>query len=103
MLTQTALCAEAVGAMQRALELTVAYLKTRNQFGVTLSTFEALTHRAADMYVLLELASSLSLYATATLADGIADEIVASGQNCRSAGRPARSARSRSRCTAASG
>lgn len=87
-LTQTALCAEAVGAMGRALELTVGYLKTRQQFGVTLSTFEALTHRAADMYVLLELASSLSVYATATLADGIADEIVASRaklQICRSA------------------
>ena len=40
------------------------------------------------MYVLLELASSLSVYATATLADGIADEIVASRaklQICRSA------------------
>lgn len=87
-LTQTALCAEAVGAMERALELTVEYLKTRKQFGVTLATFEALTHRAADMYVLLELARSLSSYATGTLAEGTADEIVASRaklQICRSA------------------
>lgn len=86
-LTQTALCAEAVGAMERALELTVEYLKTRKQFGVTLSTFEALTHRAADMYVLLELARSLSAYATGTLADGVIDEVVASRaklQICRS-------------------
>ncbi|GAC70083.1 acyl-CoA dehydrogenase family protein [Gordonia soli] len=85
---QTALCAEAVGAMDRALALTTDYLKTRKQFGVTLSTFEALTHRAADMYVLLELARSLSLYATGTLADGTADPIVASRaklQICRSA------------------
>ena len=80
-LTQTALCAEAVGAMERALELTVEYLKTRKQFGVTLATFE-------DMYVLLELARSLSSYATGTLAEGTADEIVASRaklQICRSA------------------
>ncbi len=85
---QTALCAEAVGAMERALELTVEYLKTRKQFGVTLSTFEALTHRAADMYVLLELARSLSAYATGTLAEGAVDAIVASRaklQICRSA------------------
>ncbi|MFT4200594.1 acyl-CoA dehydrogenase family protein [Gordonia sp. (in: high G+C Gram-positive bacteria)] len=87
-ITQTALCAEAVGAMERALMLTVEYLKTRKQFGVTLSTFEALTHRAADMYVLLELASSLSAFATGTLADGTVDQTVASRaklQVCRSA------------------
>ncbi|GAB17576.1 putative acyl-CoA dehydrogenase [Gordonia effusa NBRC 100432] len=86
--TQTALCAEAVGAMEKSLALTVEYLKTRKQFGVTLSTFEALTHRAADMYVLLELASSLSLYATARLAEGSSDAITASRaklQICRSA------------------
>ncbi|GED96676.1 acyl-CoA dehydrogenase family protein [Gordonia crocea] len=86
-LAQTALCAEAVGAMEKALTLTVEYLKTRKQFGVTLSTFEALTHRAADMYVLLELAQSMSAYATGILAEGGADEIVASRaklQICRS-------------------
>ena len=70
---QTALCAEAVGAMERSLDLTVEYLKSRKQFGVTLSAFQALTHRAADMYVQLELARSLSLYATSALADGIAE------------------------------
>ncbi|GAA1482221.1 acyl-CoA dehydrogenase family protein [Gordonia sinesedis] len=75
---QAALCAEAVGAMARALDLTVDYLKTRKQFGVTLSTFEALTHRAADMYVLLELARSMSLYLTTALGDGNADPIIAS-------------------------
>ncbi|MGV9670251.1 MULTISPECIES: acyl-CoA dehydrogenase family protein [unclassified Gordonia (in: high G+C Gram-positive bacteria)] len=84
---QTALCAEAVGAMERALDLTVDYLKTRKQFGVTLSTFQALDHRAADVYVSLELARSMSLYATTALADGVADPIVASRaklQICRS-------------------
>lgn len=84
---QTALCAEAVGAMERALDLTVDYLKTRKQFGVTLATFQALTHRAADMYVQLELARSMSLYATTALSDGISDPVIASRaklQICRS-------------------
>ncbi|MGC4933351.1 acyl-CoA dehydrogenase family protein [Gordonia sp. DT30] len=84
---QTALCAEAVGAMERALDLTVDYLKTRKQFGVTLATFQALTHRAADMYTQLELARSMSLYASTALADGIVDPIIASRaklQICRS-------------------
>jgi alkylation response protein AidB-like acyl-CoA dehydrogenase len=75
---QAALCAEAVGAMTEALRLTTDYLKQRKQFGVTLSTFQALTHRAADMYVALELAASLSLYASMSLADGVVDPVVAS-------------------------
>lgn len=85
---QTALCAEAVGAMDRVLSLTVEYLKTRKQFGVTLSTFQALTHRAADMYVQLELARSMSMYATVALAEGQVDPVIASRaklQICRSA------------------
>ncbi len=64
--------------MERSLELTVEYLKSRKQFGVPLATFQALTHRAADMYVQLELARSLVLYATTALADGIADAAIAS-------------------------
>ncbi|OUS88564.1 acyl-CoA dehydrogenase family protein [Rhodococcus sp. NCIMB 12038] len=75
---QTALCAEAVGAMEEALTLTTDYLKQRRQFGVPLANFQALTFRAADMYVLLELARSMSLYATMSLAGGIVDPKVAS-------------------------
>ena len=60
-------CREAVGAMERALWITVDYLKTRKQFGVTLSTFQALRFRAADMYVELELARSVALWATLVL------------------------------------
>lgn len=76
--TQAALCAEAVGAMQETLRLTTEYLKQRKQFGVPLAKFQTLTQRAADMYVELELASSMSLYATMNLADGIVDPIIAS-------------------------
>jgi alkylation response protein AidB-like acyl-CoA dehydrogenase len=55
---------EAIGAMDTALRTTAAYLKTRKQFGVTLNRFQALTFRAADMYVSLELARSLALWAS---------------------------------------
>ncbi len=74
---QSALCAEAVGAMEEALRLTTDYLKTRKQFGVTLNKFQALTQRAADMYVSLELARSMSLYAAMSIADGNLDPLIA--------------------------
>jgi len=61
---------ESLGAMQTALESTTEYLKTRKQFGVPLSTFQALTFRAADMYVELELARSTVTWATLVLLDG---------------------------------
>jgi alkylation response protein AidB-like acyl-CoA dehydrogenase len=54
---------EAVGAMDTSLRATAEYLKTRKQFGVTLNKFQALTFRAADMYVSLELARSTALWA----------------------------------------
>ncbi len=65
-----AYCHEAVGAMATALGLTTEYLKTRTQFGVPLKAFQALTFRAADMYVCVELARSVALWATLVLADG---------------------------------
>ncbi|MGY1824024.1 acyl-CoA dehydrogenase family protein [Geodermatophilus sp. SYSU D00079] len=55
---------EAIGAMETALRTTAEYLKTRKQFGVTLSKFQALTFRAADMYIALELARSTVLWAS---------------------------------------
>ena len=75
--TQAALCAEAVGAMEEALRLTTEYLKTRKQFGVPLAKFQTLTQRAADMYVSLELARSMSLYLTMSVAEGRLDPVVA--------------------------
>ncbi|MFL6606446.1 MAG: acyl-CoA dehydrogenase family protein [Steroidobacteraceae bacterium] len=58
-----AACAEAVGAMERAFEMTIEYLKTRKQFGTTIGSFQALQHRAVDMLVALEQARSMALYA----------------------------------------
>lgn len=60
---------EAVGAMEVALRTTSEYLKTRKQFGVTLNTFQALTFRAADLYVSMELVRSTVTWATMVLAD----------------------------------
>lgn len=59
-----AMCAEAVGAMDESLKSTVEYLKTRTQFGVAIGTFQTLQHRAADMFVALEQARSMSYFAT---------------------------------------
>jgi hypothetical protein len=66
---------EALGAMDVALDTTVGYLKSRKQFGVTLNHFQALTFRAADMYVSLETARSLVAWATMVLAEE-PDEVV---------------------------
>lgn len=74
---QSALCAEAVGAMEEALRLTTEYLLSRKQFGVPLSSFQTLTHRAADMYVSLELARSMNFYAAISIADGNYDPVIA--------------------------
>jgi pimeloyl-CoA dehydrogenase small subunit len=59
-----AVCAEAVGAMSELLDMTVAYLKQRRQFGVPIGSFQALRHRAAEMYMALEQARSMAMFAT---------------------------------------
>lgn len=62
-----ALCAEAVGVMDKTLAATLEYLNTRKQFGVAIASFQALRHRAADMKMQLELARSMSYYASLKL------------------------------------
>jgi pimeloyl-CoA dehydrogenase small subunit len=61
---RVALCSEAVGAMDESLKTTIEYLKTRQQFGVNIGTFQALQHRGSDMFVALEQARGISMYAT---------------------------------------
>jgi pimeloyl-CoA dehydrogenase small subunit len=61
---RAALCAEAVGLMDESLKTTVEYIKTRKQFGVAIGSFQSLQHRAADMFVAVEQARSMSMFAT---------------------------------------
>ena len=72
--TIAALAGEAVGAMSEALAMTVEYMKTRKQFGVTIGSFQALQHRAADMTVALEQARSMMYLATMMAREEVAGE-----------------------------
>ena len=62
-----ATCAEAVGVMDKTVSLTVEYMNQRKQFGVFIASFQALRHRVADMKMQLELARSMSYYASLKL------------------------------------
>jgi alkylation response protein AidB-like acyl-CoA dehydrogenase len=62
-----ATCAEGVGAMEFTMALTADYMNTRKQFGVPIASFQALRHRMADMKMQLELARSMSYYASLKL------------------------------------
>ncbi|MBP0591515.1 acyl-CoA dehydrogenase family protein [Paraburkholderia sp. LEh10] len=73
-----ALCAELVGGMEKAIELTADYLKVRKQFGVPIGSFQALQHRIADMAAEMEVARSM-LYA---LLASIENDDEAARQHC---------------------
>ncbi len=62
-----ATCAEAVGVMDKTLAITVEYMNQRKQFGVFIASFQALRHRVADMKMQVELARSMSYYASLKL------------------------------------
>jgi alkylation response protein AidB-like acyl-CoA dehydrogenase len=59
--------AEAVGLMEQLLKITVEYMNTRQQFRVPIASFQALRHRVADAKMQLELARSMSYFATLKL------------------------------------
>jgi len=58
-----ALAAELVGGMQRTLDITVEYAKTRKQFGKPIGMFQAVQHQCADMYLETESSRSAVYYA----------------------------------------
>ena len=62
-------CAEAVGLMDALTALTVDYMNVRKQFGTPLASFQALRHRMADVKMQLELARSMSFFATLKLGE----------------------------------
>lgn len=64
------LSAEQVGGARQALRLTVEHALTRTQFGRPIGSFQALKHRMADMYTLVETATSMSRAAVDAVAAG---------------------------------
>jgi alkylation response protein AidB-like acyl-CoA dehydrogenase len=72
-LLHVAYAAESVGAARAALEMTVAYLKVREQFGRPLGSFQALRHRVADLTVELDAATSTVWYAARAAAGNAPD------------------------------
>lgn len=64
-----ALAAEGVGIMAEMHDLTVEYLKTRQQFGRPIGQFQVLQHRSVDMFVALEQSRSITLYGTMMAGD----------------------------------
>ena len=64
-----AVCAEAIGLMDKLVAVTVEYMNTRKQFGATLASFQALRHRIADVKMQLELARSMSYFASLKMGD----------------------------------
>ncbi|HEX3900359.1 MAG TPA: acyl-CoA dehydrogenase [Mycobacteriales bacterium] len=71
---RVALAVESVGVAAWCLDTTVAYLKTREQFGRPIGSFQALAHRAADLAVELSAATSTAYYA-AWAVDGASAEL----------------------------
>ncbi len=64
------LAAEMQGSLEECFERTVDYLKERQQFGVPIGSFQALQHRAADMFCEVELSNSVVLEALTALDEG---------------------------------
>jgi alkylation response protein AidB-like acyl-CoA dehydrogenase len=62
-------CAEGAGITRAVLEMTTDYLRTREQFGVKIGSFQALQHRAVDMFVEVELCKSTAILAAIKVAD----------------------------------
>jgi alkylation response protein AidB-like acyl-CoA dehydrogenase len=60
-----ALCAEAIGVMEKLMELTAEHLRSRKQFGQPIGRFQALQHQVADMQTAIEQARSMALLAAA--------------------------------------
>ena len=69
-----AICAQALGAMNTAFQRTLEYIKTREQFGVAIGTFQVLQHRLVDMFMAVEASRSMVYMVSMSLASDDADE-----------------------------
>lgn len=72
-----AICAEALGAMQTACDITMDYLGTREQFGRPIGTFQALQHRMINLSIEVEQARSITTRAAADLENDARDHSIA--------------------------
>lgn len=68
-LALTGIALSTVGACQRVLDLALDHVRNRQQFGVTIGTFQAVQHRATDMHVAIERARALAYFAALTIAE----------------------------------
>jgi acyl-CoA dehydrogenase len=64
------LCAEMLGGMQQAFDLTLEHLKSRKQFDALIGSFQALKHRAADVFIAIELSKSVVMAAARAIDEG---------------------------------
>jgi len=71
------LCAELTGGMQRMLDLTVAYVKTRKQFGKPVGSYQLVQAMCADMLVATESARSATYFAAYSLQVGLPEAMAA--------------------------
>jgi len=74
----SALCAEMVGGVQKVLETSTEYAKTRHQFGKPIGIYQAVSHKLADMLVLAESGRSATYYAAWTVEADAPDRSLAS-------------------------
>lgn len=81
--TAIVLCAEAVGAMEGAIDVTSQYIRDRHQYGVSLSSFQVLQHRMADMAMDMVLARSAVMCALQALANAAPAERSAKVAGCK--------------------
>ncbi len=69
--------ADSLGAGERLLEMTVGYVKVREQFGRPLGSFQSVKHKVTDMLTTLKGARAATYYAAMALDAGVADATVA--------------------------
>jgi alkylation response protein AidB-like acyl-CoA dehydrogenase len=79
---RAALSAEMLGGVEEAFERTIEYLKTREQFGAPIGSFQALKHRAAEMFCEIELSKSVVLGVLSAL-DEDSDEVAKLASLCK--------------------
>jgi alkylation response protein AidB-like acyl-CoA dehydrogenase len=81
-----ALALDAVGAAQQLFDVSLDYVKHREQFGVPIGSFQAIKHKFADLLVLLERARALGYYAALTIAEDDAEQSLAAAMAKAAAG-----------------